>query len=101
MFGHIKNIEIKDDGFAIITYADIIEAFLAQMYLNKYKLPKYNASLNVQMIQIPLPLNEQQKIFNDVNKSAGVPNSKDTDAASKPNLSGGAISCNIDGMSPI
>ena len=50
-FGEITDIAIDlTENYAHITFAKILDAFLAQQSLNKYQLPSYNLTLLVRWL---------------------------------------------------
>lgn len=74
VFGEITEVTVEPvQGYALVQFADIVAAFMAQQSLNNFYLNKYNASLSVKWV-----------IKKDNKDSAGLPESNGDPGASSP-----------------
>ena len=63
VFGEIKDVSVEpQQGFALVTFEDIVSAFFAQQSLNNYYLSKYNANLQVKWINNSPPSNSSKTL---------------------------------------
>lgn len=52
VFGELKDVTVESQqGYALVTFHDIMAAYFAQQALNNYYLSKYQANLQVKWVQ--------------------------------------------------